>query len=123
MYCITTVSANLSCLPLYINWPCIGRVPCSSEMGNVMHRGAWLWEHSKKGIRNNLLEYLPLIRFFGCEVAISIILKFAHKYTCLLDVTFETWKRNIISKNAEMGGGEGGGGAGSGDLFPETFSA
>lgn len=53
-------------------------------------------------IGNKLLESLPLIRFFGCEVAISIILKFAHKYTCLLDVTFEMWKRNIISKNAEM---------------------
>lgn len=102
MYCTIIVSANVSSLPLYINWLHIGCVLCSSEMGNVMYPGAWLWEHSKKGIGNNLLEYLPLKGFFGCEVAISIILKFAHKYTCLLDVTFQMWKRSIISKNAEM---------------------
>lgn len=56
----------------------------------------------KKDIGNKLLKYLPQIGFFGCEVAISIILKFPRKYTCLLEVTFEIWKRNIISKNAEM---------------------
>lgn len=77
------MSVNLSCLPSYINCLCIGGVLCSSEMGNMMHPGAWLWEHSEKGVGNNLSEYLPLIGFFGYEVAISIILKFAHKYTCL----------------------------------------
>lgn len=106
MYCIITVSASVSCLPLYINWLHAGCVLCSSEMDTVMHPGAWLWECSKKSIRNNLLKHLPLIGLFGCEVAISVILKFAHKYACLLDVTCEMCKRIIISKNAEMWGGK-----------------
>lgn len=71
-----------------------------------MHPGAGLWEHSKKDIGNKLLEYSPLIGFFGCEVAISIILKFAHKYTCLLEVAFEMWKRKIISKKCRNVGGK-----------------
>lgn len=56
----------------------------------------------KNDIGNKWLEYLPQIEFVGCEVAISIILKFPCKYTCLSEVTFEMRKRNIISKNAEM---------------------
>lgn len=102
MYCIITVSASVCCLPLCINWLHAGSVLCSSEMGIVMHPGTWLWEGSKKGFRNNLLKHLLLIGLFDCEVAITIILKFAHKFACLLVVTYEMWKRSIISKNAEM---------------------
>lgn len=79
---------------------------CPSQQGNGQWDAPRSWAlgvlQKKNYIWNKLLEYLPLIGFSGCEVAISIILKFAHKYTCLLEVTFEMWKRNIISKNAEM---------------------
>lgn len=102
MHCVVAVSATRSCLPSYTNGWCMGCALHSREMDSGVHPGAGLWEHSKKDTGNKLLESLPLIGFFGCEVAISITLKFAHKYTCLLDVTFEMRKRNIISKNAEM---------------------
>lgn len=62
MYCTRTMSADLSCLSLYINWPLTGCVLCSNESGNVMHPGAWLQEHRRKRYWGQFVRLLAINR-------------------------------------------------------------